>query len=96
LLSQNALIGKYSEKEQALLDMLSLATEPLSSTHLVNAYYGNEIPVNAHKIIIDRLRQIAKKAEFYSEPFRVRKSKRQGPKPITFWLESHRKRRARA
>jgi hypothetical protein len=78
---------EFTAREQALLDLLPTDGTPVTSAQLVSSYYGTDRPMNAHKIIIDRMRQIQKKIEFSVDAdFSINKSKRSGPNPISFWL----------
>ena len=80
-------IANYTAREQALIDLLPKDGSPVTSSSLVKQYYGDEIPINGPKIVIDRLRQIMKKTEYYDDDFRIKKSPRAGPNPLSFHIE---------
>ena len=81
---------KFSLLEQRLIDLLQEADgRPLSTHDLVGKYWPgppNAAPLNARTLIVGRLRGIAAKAERAALPWRIRKTKRSGPNPQSFWI----------
>ncbi len=59
----------------------------LSSTEIVYKVFDDEIPRNAQKIVIARLRALSEKAEEAQVPWRLRKTSRCGNYPQIFWRE---------
>lgn len=80
---------KFSALEQQLIDLLPRDGRKVDSTFLVQHYYADEAdpPLNARAIIIGRLRGIGNKAKVANVGWRLRKTKRAGPKPQSFWIE---------
>ena len=78
---------KFSDLEQKLLDLIPKDGTKVDSTSLIRDYYGEEAPFNARNIVVGRLRDIAAKAVHAHLPWRLRKSPRNGPNAILFWVE---------
>ena len=78
----------FSTLEQKLLALIPKDGSRVSSSNLLAAYYGQEVPLNGRPILIGRLRGITAKAEHEKLPWRLRKSKRDGPNAIEFWIEA--------
>lgn len=84
-------IANFSLKEERLLSLIPVGLDGISSTELASRYYADDpqgAPLNAQKIIIGRMDTIGKKLAHNGDARRLRKSKRAGPHPIEFWLET--------
>ncbi len=79
----------FSLKEEKLLSLIP-KDGVISSIALAERYYDDEPerPLNAQKIVIGRMDTIGKKLEHNGDARRLKKSKRAGPHPIEFWLET--------
>jgi hypothetical protein len=71
-------------KEEALLGLLPIDGPGLNTNQIVAQIYPDP-PLNARVIVICRLKGINDKAIYHREPWRVMKSKRNGPNAIIFW-----------
>ena len=81
---------KLTDRERRLLDLVPLTGAPISSSDLVARYYVDEaMPFNARPIIISRMNGIMRKLNTSAAGAKLRKSKRNGPKPVSYWLEIH-------
>lgn len=60
---------------------------PISTDVLIKKHFGDNVPPNAHKRIVSRLKIIETKLENASSEYKICRSKRNGPHPITVWLE---------
>lgn len=86
----------FSMREERLLALVPAAPARITSVALASAYYlsdhpdneGDDIPLNAQKIVVGRMDTIAKKLAHNGDTRRLQKSKRAGPHPIEFWLET--------
>lgn len=84
--------NKFSPLEAALLALVPKDGTKIDSTALVGKYYpAGAVPLNGQQLVIGRMRAIGRKAERNDETWRVRKSPRAGPNPISFWIEVIRK-----
>lgn len=77
----------FSQKELDLLDLLPKNGDRITSVELVEKYYGIDPPINARVIVVGRLRGIATKAKRSGLDWKLKKSKRAGPNPQSFWIE---------
>ena len=76
-----------SPRERDLYYLLKV-DQPQSTAELTQKFYEEEdIPFNARKILISRLRSIAAKLDFVNHQYKICKSDRTGPHFIKFWLE---------
>lgn len=82
--------ANFSLREEKLLALIPSAPARISSVDLAAAYYTGEpeVPLNAQKIVIGRMDTIGKKLSHNGDVRRLGKSKRAGPHPIEFWLET--------
>ena len=80
---------RYSLGEQSLFALLPQSGAQVTSAILTKKFYGSRIEevYNARKIIICMLASLMRKADFNKEPFRIKKTQRTGPIPISFYLE---------
>ncbi len=84
-------IAHFSQREERLLSLVPTAPGTITSVELAGRYYDGEEgdpPLNAQKIVIGRMDTIGKKLEHNKDARRLQKSKRAGPHPIEFWLET--------
>ena len=79
---------KFSPLESELIELIPHKPERIDTNALIKRYYPKDPPLNARAIVVDRLRGIAEKAERGNMDWRLRKSKRAGPHPQQFWIES--------
>lgn len=78
---------KYSASEKRAFSLLRPQEQ---STHvLCRKFYGakKRLPYHSGQIIVNLMASLTRKAAINRESFRVAKSRRAGPHPITFWLE---------
>jgi len=76
----------YSAREQRALRLLK--SRPQETTALCKLlYHPAEPPFYGQQTIVGMLSTLARKVEINNESYRVRKSNRIGPKPISFWKE---------
>lgn len=60
----------------------------ITSTKITDRYYGKgNIPLNGRKIVIGLLSSLKRKVTMNRESFKVMKTKRSGPLPMSFWIE---------
>lgn len=79
---------KYSAGEEKMLGTLRKGRKrAASSLEIAEQFYAGDIPFHGRKIVISLLASLSKKAEANGEPFRVGRTKRRGPHPVSFWLE---------
>jgi hypothetical protein len=78
--------GQYSPGEQKVLSLLK--TKPQTSTDLCRRFYAPEEPAyHGRQIIVGLVTSLAKKTALHRERFRVMKTARAGPNPISCWIE---------
>lgn len=76
----------YSPNEQKVLKLLT--ARPQNSVTLCEKFYQPEKPpYYGRQIIIGLMSSLMRKTKLNKEPFKVHKSKRGGPHPISFWKE---------
>ncbi len=77
----------YSPFEQKVFATLNMRT-PKSTVDITEEIYNGdrERPFNARQTVLGALTSLSKKVRANREPFKVRKSKRQGPHPVNFWI----------
>lgn len=76
----------YSAREQQILGLLK--ARPQESTTLCQLlYYPDEPPFYGQQATISLLATVARKAAHNNEAFRICKSERAGPRPMSFWKE---------
>lgn len=83
--------ANFSVKEERLLSLVPATPAKISSIDLAAAYYAGEDgepPLNAQKIVVGRMDTIGKKLAHNGDERRLQKTKRAGPHPIEFWLET--------
>jgi hypothetical protein len=78
---------RLTDRQKRLLALLPEDGSRITSRELLNSYFGDEPPLHARPIIIDRMNGIARKLDHMSSPIRIGKSKRAGPRPVEFWIE---------
>ena len=77
---------KYSARESRVFSLLR--TQEQSTLILCQQFYQpKRPPFHGRQIILGLLSSLARKAIANRESFRVRKSSRAGPYPISFWVE---------
>ncbi len=77
---------RYSPTEQRLRALLR--REPKTTEELTRALYrGRVAPYHARKAVVGALTSLASKTDANDEAFRVARTRRAGPHPISFWLE---------
>lgn len=76
---------QYSPTEQALLELLTVASEPLDVHGLVGLFYRDRPkPWHAEIVIRSAVRSLTRKAVTNGERFRVEKSRRPGQRWHSF------------
>jgi hypothetical protein len=61
----------------------------MSSKNIVKAYYDGPVyPANAGRSVVTILNKIIRENRGVREKFTIRKSKRNGPHPVEFWMET--------
>lgn len=78
----------YSPQERALFALLR--EEPRDSETISKLYYNGSMPYHGRRIVSTTLRELVHKVERNRESFRIIRSKRSGPIPMSFWLEAKR------
>jgi DNA-binding response OmpR family regulator len=81
--------GAYSEKELALLSMLSDERNKVSSKQLATKHFGRENILILNNVIAS-MRRLKEKMDENAEPYKLMKTKPRGPRPAEFWLERRR------
>ena len=76
----------FSRREQRLYDLLPADGSRITSSDLVAAYYGDQIPLHGRATVIAMMRSILAKIEFADLEPKVQKTKRSGPHPVQFWI----------
>jgi len=77
----------YSVLEQRLLSLLLGRREPIDTLDLIEEFYGKGSRMaNPRQSVIALVNALQRKAKRNKEPFKVLKSKRDGPHPIEFWI----------
>jgi hypothetical protein len=78
---------EYSDSERKLLRMLR--KRPQTSTELTRKFFTDRRlrPYHAQQIIVGLAAALIEKTHRNKEKKRVRKSERQGPHPISYWVE---------
>lgn len=83
-------VVKYSPGEQRIFRLLPKDGRPRTSAIITKLFYGmalDEVPIHGRKIVIGLLSSLMKKSDINSETFCVRKTRRSGPIPMSFWIE---------
>ena len=80
---------RLTEREQQLLALVPSDGTRVSTHDIVRLHYGAEPPLNARQIIVGRMTGIIDKSTRMGLPWRLCKSKRAGPRPAEFWIESN-------
>lgn len=77
-----------SRREKELLKLIG--SKPVTSTDLMKRYYRDERtpPFNARQIVVSRVKTIMAKLEVNKSDKRVRQTKRRGPNPVSYWVET--------
>lgn len=81
---------EYTAQEREIFALLpSSIKHKVDTNQLVERLYSkNDLaPIAARNSIIARLSYLQVKVDRNREPFKINKSKRAGPHPISFWLE---------
>lgn len=77
---------KYSPLERKLFS--ALQRRPLSTVDLTEVVYTRQRrPFNARQSVLGALNSLSRKVKKNKEPFEVKRSTRQGPHPVNFWIE---------
>jgi hypothetical protein len=80
---------KYSPLEKRLFGQLQRT--PKSTVDIAEAVYPvRDRPFNARQSVLGALNSLSKKIKQNREPFAVKKSRRQGPHPVNFWIDATR------
>lgn len=77
---------RYSKGERRAFDTLSGIKRDTNAL-TTDFYIGRRKPGHGRIIVIGTLKGLAVKLKKNKEPFRVMRSKQNGPWPIEFWLE---------
>ena len=77
---------KYSELEQRLLNLVPRNGDKISTPDLIAKFYGRSVPFNGRAIIGGMMRTIIRKSLHNKEPWKILKTPRSGPKPISYWI----------
>lgn len=84
---------RYSPLERQAFAMLpqmkQAMSSPVDSLQLAGRLFGKKI--NGRQMALGLVTSLQTKAQRNREPFRIRKSKRNGPWPIEFWVEARKK-----
>jgi hypothetical protein len=60
----------------------------ITTSDLIELYWnGQDKPFNARVAAMDCLRSLKRKVSANREPFKIKTSKRAGPKPLDVWIE---------
>lgn len=87
----------YSQAEIKLLEILQKQKGPVDSATLHDLFYGGQQEsFHSQTIVNSALRSLRMKADHNGEPYMIVKSKRSGPKPMTFWIEERPKDKKKA
>lgn len=76
---------RYSKSEQKIFKMLG--SNRKSSMDISEKYFFGDIPLHGRKVVIGLLTGLRRKVELNKEPFRIRATRRAGPRPCEFWVE---------
>lgn len=79
----------YSPSESRLFDILKeLAGKPASAEEIAKKMYKRgAAPYHATRVAIMTLKSLGDKIRLNAEPFDLKRTKRRGPYPISYWLE---------
>jgi len=82
----------YSPSESRLFDILKESCRDEKSASSAEdiarrMYKRGAAPYHATRVAIMTLKSLGDKMRLNAEPFDLRKSKRRGPYPISYWLE---------
>ncbi len=78
----------YSPREKELLALIrSTGNRRLTTSELMDKVFGDNPPFNARQSLLSTLTNLDRKIERRREKFKLKKSPRRGPKPVSFWLE---------
>ena len=75
----------YSPGEKKMLALLK--SKPQTSIALAEKFYDKQRPYYDRQVVVGLLSNLASKAKRNGEPFVIQRTKRAGPKPISFWIE---------
>lgn len=77
----------YSKFERRVFTALKIE-EGRSTTDITDEIYRRkDRPFNARQTVLGALVSLSKKVKANREPFAIKRSKRQGPHPVDFWIE---------
>lgn len=78
----------YSPTEKRLLELLPANGRRVSTRQLADQLYKDTVqPWHAGIIVGTGMRSLIRKVTHNREPFRIKKTPRDGPNPIEFWRE---------
>jgi hypothetical protein len=77
----------YSEMERRIFESLPKNGEKISTNELVERIYGNSPPFNARGAIVAMGKKLMQKTVMNDEDFRIGRSTRNGPHPVTWWIQ---------
>lgn len=77
----------YTPNEDRLLTILEIDKETDTRT-IASKLYGRSPPRYAQNSVVSVLNNLTRKVRRNRERFRIRKSRRAGPHPIKFWIET--------
>lgn len=84
----NKVIFPYSQAEERLLGILKKQKGRVDSITLHDLFYGGQQQsFYSQTIVNSALRSLRIKADHNDEPFMIGKSKKNGPRPMQFWIE---------
>jgi hypothetical protein len=87
-LTTDGALVPYSESERALFALLGAgAARALDTKQLADKRYEGEEPFHSLSIVRSTISSLARKIEANKEPFTLEKSERNGPHPVSYWLE---------
>jgi hypothetical protein len=81
--------GRYSPNEQLLIGLLKKKRgKPVTSKEIVALHYTKKPPpMYARESVVTALSTLMKKIAWNKEDFKIQKSRRAGPRPISYWIE---------
>lgn len=77
---------KYSPGEKKIFTLLP-AKQKTTSDIAIDYYGKGKVPYHGRQIVVGLLSSLQRKVRLNREPFRIMKTKRSGPIPMSFWVE---------
>lgn len=78
---------KYAPAERDVFRVLNAQKKKINSIELTLLLSNGEPAYNGVSLTGAALRSLARKVELNDEPFRIMRTRRAGPKPISWWVE---------